>query len=141
MGEEIIRFKDMKIYNFLIIMMIITAVALTYVNQHVTLIRLSYDIKDKERAYSDLLDRNKVLLYNVKHLESPDRLERALLAKNIRLEVPPKEQVILVSSTSGKAVAGESKGIAYTAASFGRIRQAIVNIFALAPEAQAKPVK
>lgn len=120
---------------------IVTTVALIYVNQHVALIRLSYDIKEKEKVYSDLLDRNKILLYNVRHLESPVRLEEVLLAKNMKLEVPSKERVILVATTQEKVVAGESKGIARARGAFGRIRQTIASIFALAPEAQARPLK
>lgn len=131
----------MKVYKFLTITAIITTVALIYVNQHVALVRLSYDIKEKEKTYSDLLDRNKILLYNVKRLESPVRLEQALLAKNMKLEIPSKERVILVSATQVKAGASEPKGIAGATGTFGRIRQAIASIFALGPEAQARPVK
>lgn len=131
----------MKIYRFLTTTIIITLVALIYVNQKVALIRLSYDIKEKERLHSELLDRNKILLYNVKHLESPARLEKVLLAKNLKWEIPPKERVILVSATSRKIGAGESKGIARAAGPFGRIRQAIASIFVLGPEAQARPIK
>lgn len=131
----------MKIYRFLTTTIIITLVALIYVNQKVALIRLSYDIKEKERLHSELLDRNKILLYNVKHLESPARLEKVLLAKNLKWEIPPKERVILVSATSRKIGAGESKGIIRAAGPFGRIRQAIASIFVLGPEAQARPIK
>lgn len=131
----------MKIYRFLTTTIIITLVALMYVNQKVALIRLSYDIKEKERLHSELLDRNKILLYNVKHLESPARLERVLLAQNLKLEVPPKERVILVSAASREIGAGESKGIARATGPFGRIRQAIASIFVLGPEAQARPIK
>ncbi len=131
----------MKIYRFLTTTIIITLVALIYVNQKVALIRLSYDIKEKERLHSELLDRNKILLYNVKYLESPARLEKVLLAKNLKWEIPPKERVILVSATSRKIGAGESKGIIRAAGPFGRIRQAIASIFVLGPEAQARPIK
>ncbi|MFH1779340.1 MAG: hypothetical protein ABH847_04835 [Candidatus Omnitrophota bacterium] len=131
----------MKIYRFLTTTMIITLVALMYVNQNVASIRLSYDIKEKERLHSELLDRNKILLYNVKYLESPARLEKVLLAQNLKLEVPPKERVILVSATSRKIGAGESKGIMGATGPFGRIRQAIASIFVLGPEAQARPIK
>ncbi len=131
----------MKVHKFLRMTIIITALALIYVNQQVALIRVSYDIKEKEKIYSDLLDRNKILLYNVKHLESPARLEKALLAKDMELEVPSKERVILVSAMPEKAGTGESKEIVSATGAFGRIRQAIANIFVLGSEAQAKPTK
>lgn len=130
----------MKIYKFLTITTIITVIALIYVNQCVTLIRLSYDIKEKEEVYSDLLDRNKILLYNVEYLESPARLEKVLLAKNMELEVPSRERVILVSATPERTGISESREIARATGAFGRIRQAIASIFALGSEAQARPV-
>ena len=66
----------MRVYRFLTATAAVTAVALVYVTQQTSLIRLSYDIKVKESAYSELLDRNKILLYNVRQLESPARLEK-----------------------------------------------------------------
>lgn len=113
-------------------------VALLYVNQQTALIRLSYDIKAKDKSYSDLLDRSKILLYNVRQLESPARLEKTLLAKQMKLEVPSRERVILVSAASEKPGA---KGIIRTAGFFGKIRQTTASLFALGPEAQANLVK
>jgi len=118
--------------------MVVTAVALLYVNQQTALIRLSYDIKAKEKAYSDLLDRNKILQYNVSQLESPERLEKMLLAKQMKLEIPSKERVILVAAASEK---NGAKGITRTAGFFGKIRQTTASLFALGPEAQANLVK
>ena len=95
-------------------------VALLYVSQQTALVRLSYDIKSKDKMYSDLLDRSKILLYNVRQLESPERLERTLLAKQMNFEVPSRERVILVSSGTGETGA---KNITRTAGFFGRMRQ------------------
>jgi len=118
--------------------MIVTAVALLYVSQQTALISLSYDIKVKGKAYSDLLDRNKILLYNVRQLESPARLERTLLAKQMKLEVPSRERVILVSTGSEEPGA---RGITRTVGFFGKIRQTAASLFALGPEAQANLIK
>ncbi|OGX32699.1 MAG: hypothetical protein A3F87_04470 [Omnitrophica WOR_2 bacterium RIFCSPLOWO2_12_FULL_51_24] len=128
----------MKAYKFLMTTIIVTVVALLYVNQQTALIRLSYDIKTKDKAYSDLLDRSKILLYNVRQLESPARLERILLAKQMKLEVPSRERVILVSAASEES---GTKGITRTAGFFGKIRQTTASLFALGPEAQANLVK
>ena len=128
----------MKAYKFLMTTIIVTMVALLYVNQQTALIRLSYDIKTKDKAYSDLLDRSKILLYNIRQLESPARLERTLLAKQIKLEVPSRERVILVSAASGES---GTKGVTRTAGFFGKIRQTTDSLFALGPEAQANLVK
>ena len=113
-------------------------VALLYVNQQTALICLSYDIKAKDKTYFDLLDRSRILLYNVRQLESPARLERTLLAKQMKLEVPSRERVILVSAAAEKPGAN---GIIRTAGFFGKIRQTTASLFALGPEAQANLVR
>ena len=128
----------MKAYKFLMTTIIVTMVALLYVNQQTALIRLSYDIKTKDKAYSDLLDRSKILLYNVRQLESPARLEKTLLAKQMKFEVPSRERVILASAVSEEPGA---KGITRTAGFFRKVRQTTASLFALGPEAQANLVR
>ncbi len=128
----------MRVYKFLTTTTIITAAALMYVSQQTALIRLSYDIKERERSYSELLDRGKILLYNVKQLESPARLEKVLLAKNMKFEVPSKEQVIFASAS---LLPGSSKEVKKPIGVFGKLRQAVASIFVLGPEAEAKPIK
>ena len=128
----------MSVYKFLTKTVIVTMVALLYVCQQTALVCLSYDIKAKDRMYSDLLDRSKILLYNVRQLESPERLERTLLAKQMNFEVPSRERVILVSSVTGETGA---KNITRTAGFFGRMRQTAASLFALGPEAQANLAK
>jgi cell division protein FtsL len=125
----------MKVYKFLATTIAVTAVALIYVSQQTALVRLSYDIKYKEKSYSELLDRNKILLYNVRQLESPARLEQALLAKKMKLEIPSKERVILVS-----AGVERSSNVKTAVGIFGKIRQITASLFTLGPEAQARPV-
>lgn len=128
----------MNVRKFLTTTMTVTMAALIYVSQQTALVRLSYDIKNKEKSYSELLDRNKILLYNVRQLESPARLEKVLLARNIKLEVPSREHVILASAPP---VSTESKETGTALGLLGKIRQTAANIFALGPEAQARPVK
>jgi hypothetical protein len=73
-------------------------------------------------------------------LESPARLEKTLLANNIKMEVPSKERLILVSSAQGYST--EDNGAnAGAVGFFGRVRQTVASLFALGPEAQAKPLK
>ncbi len=126
----------MKISRFLTVTVSLTAVALIYVSQQTALVRISYDIKLKEKSYSELLDRNKILLYNIEQLESPARLERALLAKKMKYEVPSSESVILVSSGPGRP-----NNVKAAVGIFGKIRQITASLFTLGPEAQARPVK
>lgn len=126
----------MKISRFLTVTVSLTAVALIYVSQQTALVRISYDIKLKEKSYSELLDRNKILLYNIEQLESPARLERALMAKKMKYEVPSSESVILVSSGPGRP-----NNVKAAVGIFGKIRQITASLFTLGPEAQARPVK
>ena len=128
----------MSTSKFLTTTVMVTMVALLYVSQQTALVHLSYDIKAKDKMYSDLLDRNKVLLYNVRQLESPARLERTLLAKQMKLEIPSRERVILVSAGTGET---GMKNITRTAGFFGKIRQTAASLFALGPEAQANLAK
>ncbi|MDD5073511.1 MAG: hypothetical protein PHX64_01670 [Candidatus Omnitrophica bacterium] len=129
----------MSTYKFLSTTVIVTMVALVYVFQQTALVRLSYDIKAKDKMYSDLLDRSKILLYNVRQLESPARLERTLLAKQqMKFEIPSRERVILVSSGTGETGV---KDITRTAGFFGKMRQTAASLFALGPEAQANLAK
>jgi len=128
----------MKAYRFLITTVIVTMVALLYVSQQTALVRLSYDINAKEKTYSDLLDRSKILLYNVRQLESPARLERTLLAKQLKLEVPSRERVLLVAAGPEGS---NANGVARTVGFFGKIRQTAASLFALGPEAQARPIR
>jgi hypothetical protein len=129
----------MKVCKFLVITVLITAVSLVYVAQQTSLIRLSYDIKAKEQTYSQLLDRSKILLYNVRQLESPARLEKTLLANNFKMEVPSKERLILVASS--QEIAQDNGFDSGAVGFFGRVRQTVASLFALGPEAQAKPLK
>lgn len=129
----------MSVYKFLSITIVLTMAALVYVTQQTSLVRLSYDIKNKEGRYSELLDRNRILLYNVKYLESPVRLEKELAAKNMKLEVPSKEKIILVSASVPQSTVGVVEK-ERTDGVFRKIRQTTTNILALGPEAQAKPL-
>jgi len=126
----------MKICRFLTVTAAITAIALVYVSQQTALVHLSYDLKQREKSYSELLDRNKILLYNVRQLESPARLERALLAKNLKFEVPSREHVILVSAGPEKP-----NNVKTAVGIFGKIRQITASLFTLGPEAQARPAR
>lgn len=128
----------MKVYKFLTTTIMVTSAALVYVSQQTSLVSLSYDIKAKEKVYSELLDRSKILLYNVRQLESPARLERTMLAKNMKLEVPSRERLILASAAQETPSAN---GMTGTVGFFGKVRQSVASLFALGPEAQAKPLR
>ena len=71
-----------------------TFFALIYVHQQVELVKLSYEIDCKEKKVKEMLDRRGVLKYNISNLESPSRLERALLGEKVLVSYPKKGHVI-----------------------------------------------
>ncbi len=51
----------------------------------------------KEKKLKDMLDRKERLEYNINNLESPERLERVLLSKNINIGFPGRHNVVKVA--------------------------------------------
>ena len=84
----------MRLFKFLLSVTVVTSIALTYVHQQVELVRLSYALDDKERKLERLLDRKDGLLYNIKGLENPSRLEKVLLSRNIDIVFPKRGQIV-----------------------------------------------
>lgn len=73
---------------------VVTFAALVYVHQQVELVKLSYEIDCKEKKVKEMLDHKGILRYNISNLESPSRLEMALLEKKVSVSYPKKGQVI-----------------------------------------------
>ena len=84
----------MRLAKSLIPVIIFTMASLVYVHQQVELVKMSYYIEKKEKALNEILDRNDQLSYNIKNLESPSRLERVLVSKNINITFPRKGNVL-----------------------------------------------
>lgn len=84
----------MRLSKFLFIMVIITIVSVVYVQQQISLLKVSYEIKDKEKTLQELLDKNKISMYNVFVLKAPASLEKRLMVKNVRLEMPQEWQLL-----------------------------------------------
>ncbi|PIQ81853.1 MAG: hypothetical protein COV76_06805 [Candidatus Omnitrophica bacterium CG11_big_fil_rev_8_21_14_0_20_64_10] len=73
---------------------LVTALALGYVHQQVCLIGAGYRVESLREEKEELLDRNRVLHYNVFALRSPVILEKRLASASVLL-VPPLEVVAL----------------------------------------------
>ncbi|MBL7084858.1 MAG: hypothetical protein ISS43_01975 [Candidatus Omnitrophica bacterium] len=84
----------MRVSRFLLIALLMTAVALGYVHQQVELLRINYNINRNRDNLSVLLDRNSTLMYNVVSFQSPFYLEQRLQAKNDSWEVPSRWHTI-----------------------------------------------
>ena len=83
---------------------VVTFAALVYVHQQVELVKLSYEIDCKEKKLKEMLDHKGILRYNISNLESPSRLERALLEKKVSVGYPKKGQVIKLARSPSYAM-------------------------------------
>lgn len=88
------------ITKFLILLIFSTALSLYYVSQQNALLSLSYEIGQDQSMINSLLDQNNILVYNTYKLKSPNSLEEALVAENILLSSPEKDQIIYLANTS-----------------------------------------
>ncbi len=84
----------MRLFKYILLLGIITLTALFYVHQQVELVKLSYEIGCKEKKLKEMLDRKGTLRYNISNLESPSRLEKALLERKISVSYPKNSQVV-----------------------------------------------
>ena len=73
---------------------IVTFVAVMYVNQQALVYQMGLKVKQNNDVYTKLVDHNKILVYNVLNLRSPVNLERKLLAREVELSMPSKWQVV-----------------------------------------------
>ena len=89
----------MRAFRASIIIVSATVVALLYVHQQVELVKLSYSIELKEKTLKDVLDHNESLGYNIDNLESPNRLEAALLAERVDIAYPKRGHVVRLAGS------------------------------------------
>ena len=75
---------------------IMTCVCLGYVKQQVEVVKLSYSLREKEKKVSELIDRNRVLLYNNMSLKSPQYLAEMLKQNEMGLGLPSTDAVAQV---------------------------------------------
>ena len=90
----------MKLFRYVASMMIFTVAALVYVHQQIELVKLGYAIDCKEKVFKEMLDRRDILRYNISNLESPSRLENALISKKVVVSYPKNGQVVILSKAA-----------------------------------------
>ena len=88
----------MKVFKTVGMICVITLSALLYVHQQIELVKLSYVINLKEKKVKEMLDHKGRLSYNIENLESPERLEKILLARKIDIAFPKRSHVVAVKS-------------------------------------------
>ena len=64
----------MRLKNIAISSIITTCICLGCVHQQVVMVKLGYRLRDKEKALGELIDRNRILLYNNTSLKAPQYL-------------------------------------------------------------------
>ena len=84
----------MRLFKYVIYIGIFTLTALVYVHQQVELVKLSYAIDCKEKILKTIIDQREILRYNISNLESPSRLEKVLLSRNISVTLPKRAQIV-----------------------------------------------
>ena len=94
----------MRAFRITVMIVGVTLISLLYVHQQVELVKISYAIELKEKALKDILDHNEGLGYNIDNLESPSRLEEALLAKRIEVAFPKRGHVVRMASLKRSSV-------------------------------------
>ena len=90
----------MRIFRYIISTTILTTAALVCVHQQIELVKLGYEIDCKDKAVKELLDCRDILRYNISNLESPSRLENALLSKKVAVSFPKRGQIIMLSKAA-----------------------------------------
>lgn len=128
--------KDVaKTYRTIGFIFIAAFIMLAYVNQQVLIYQMGLRVKDNYQIYSKLVDRNKIMIYNVLNLKSPVSLQRKLLAKKVELDMPRKWQVVKLQGSQEKFVANEAikKGLFANLFVIGREAEASPNINSLVP--------
>lgn len=86
----------MGLKNIAILAVISTCVCLGYVKQQVEVVKLSYSLRDKEKRLCDLIDHNRILLYNNTSLKTPQYLTGMIEQNELKLCFPDTATVAQV---------------------------------------------
>ncbi|MBU1006780.1 MAG: hypothetical protein KKH08_04225 [Candidatus Omnitrophica bacterium] len=120
--------NDFKVYKVIAFTFLVTFVALAYVNQQALIYQMGLRIKENNQIHSNLVDRNRIMVYNVLNLKSPANLETKLLAKKVELGIPGKWQVVKLA---GSPVKPEHEYVAK--------KGLFASLFVMGREAEASP--
>lgn len=122
----------MSLSKLLTTIMLIATISIFFVHQQTELIKQSYELRSNQNKLDDLLDRNRILEYNVIALKAPTNLESRLTAYDIKLVSPERRQVVRLANSS---IEKESKAIQNSQPQMA----SFLSFFTLSREAQAKP--
>ena len=86
----------MKIKSIAICAILTTCICLAYVRQQVEIVKLSYDLRTKEKTLCEMIDRNRILLYNNTSLKAPQYLTGMIKENELQLCFPDTAAVAKV---------------------------------------------
>ncbi len=122
----------MRLKYFVIGLAIATVLGLAHTWQQTGIIQLAYQQNSKNKAYKELLDRNRYLRYNLINLTSASYLGNKLFDEGTRFEIPkgtqmrilskPREETVYTSHAGRHGQSGNKNKILLTA--FQRIQYA-----------------
>ncbi|MCP4649235.1 MAG: hypothetical protein GY853_04020 [PVC group bacterium] len=78
----------MRLKTIIFYAVITTTICIVYVSQQVSIVTLGYQLRVKENKLCELVDRNRVLLYNNTSLKAPQYLAGRLRENDIDLKLP-----------------------------------------------------
>ena len=82
-----------RFFKSIISILFCAVFALIYVHQETEIVKTGFLITKQSQKLSFLLDQYRSLVYNLSQLESPDKVENALCAKEIALCMPQVENI------------------------------------------------
>jgi hypothetical protein len=127
----------MRLTKFTGMALLITVIALIYVQLQVQIYEYAYKGKRREIALKELLDAKSTVMYNINNLESDQNLGTSLLNEDYNLQFAGREQMVklevpvqLAQTISPAVNKPGNRGVSF-----------LVNLFALKSQAEAKPIK
>ncbi len=99
----------MSLKRFLSLILFFTLTAILYVNQQTLIYQTGERLKESKSLHLKLIDRNKLLVYNVLNLKSPSNLEKRLKTKAIVLNMPRGWEVLKSNTSKNKFFAASVK--------------------------------
>jgi len=93
----------MRILKFYTVIILVVLSSLSYVHQHIEIVKLNYVLKENEMEVAQLLDRNEALMYNIEKLENPSLLEERLHSDETTFTAPEKWYIARSGKQNEKA--------------------------------------
>lgn len=91
---------NINLSKFFIALLVCTMAAVLYVSQQVEATKLGYQINAQQAAMEEMLDQRQMLLYNVYHQKSPEKLQENFAKKSGKPEdyrIFGNKQIIILS--------------------------------------------